>query len=167
MKRAACCVLRACLTATQHAARGTALCVALWCVPNVARSQAPDGKKIFGATCAACHQANGEGVPEKYPPLAGSEWVQGDEGKLVRIVLQGLIGDVEVQGETFNGAMPPWGPTLKDPDVAAVLTYVRSSFGNKAAPVTAATIAEIRAATKARTAPWTAAELAKVISVKK
>ena len=136
-------------------------------VPNAARAQAPDGKKIFSTTCAACHQANGEGVPEKYPPLAGSEYVNGDEGKLARIVLHGLTGEIEVQGETFNGAMPPWGPTMNDADLAAVLTYVRASFGNRAAPVSAATVAQIRAATKARTAPWTAKELAQVMSVKK
>jgi len=137
-------------------------------LPLAARAQAaPDGKKIFAATCAACHQANGQGIPEKYPPLAGSEWATGDEARLLRIVLQGLTGDVEVQGETFSGAMPPWGPTLKDADIAAVLTYVRSSFGNKAAAVSPATVAQVREATKARTAPWTAAELAKVMSVAK
>ncbi|AHG93167.1 cytochrome c subunit of cbb3 type cytochrome oxidase (plasmid) [Gemmatirosa kalamazoonensis] len=133
-----------------------------------ASAQAPsDGKKIFGATCAACHQATGEGVPEKYPPLAGSEWVTGDEGRLVRVILHGLQGDVEVEGETFNGAMPAWGPTLSDPDIAAVATYIRASFGNKAAPVSTATVTQIRAATKSRATPWTAQELAQVLQVKK
>ena len=144
---------------------GTALAAS---AASTASAQAPsDGKKIFGATCAACHQATGEGVPEKYPPLAGSEWVTGDEGRLVRVILHGLTGDVEVEGETFNGAMPAWGPTLSDPDIAAVATYIRSSFGNKAAPVSAATVAQIRAATKSRTAPWTVPELAQVLQVKK
>jgi mono/diheme cytochrome c family protein len=143
------------------------LAAALAVVPNVARGQAPDGKKVYGATCAACHQATGEGVPEKYPPLAGSEWVNGDEGRLLRVVLQGLTGDVEVQGETFSGAMPAWGPVLKDADIAAVVTYIRSSFGNKAAPVSAATVAQIRAATASRTTPWTVAELMKIVAVHK
>jgi mono/diheme cytochrome c family protein len=137
------------------------------CLPAVARAQAPDGQKVYSSTCAACHQPTGQGAAGTYPPLAGSEIVAGDEAKLIRVVLHGLTGEIEVQGETFNGAMPAWGPTLKDDDIAAVLTYVRSAWGNKAAPVSAATVAQIRAATKARTAPWTAAELAQVVPVKK
>jgi mono/diheme cytochrome c family protein len=129
--------------------------------PSVARAQS-DGKQVFSTTCAACHQASGEGVPGVYPPLAGSEWVTGDEAKVVRILLHGVTGPIEVAGETFNSMMPPWGATLKDADIAAVLTYVRSSWGNKGAPVSAAKVASIRAATASRTTPWTAAELAAV-----
>jgi mono/diheme cytochrome c family protein len=127
--------------------------------PAAAKAQGVDGKQVYATTCAACHQATGLGVEGTYPPLAGSEWVNGDEGKLVRIVLNGLTGPVEVAGETYAGAMPPWAGVLKDADIAAVATYLRSSWGNKAAPVTEATVASIRSATKARTAPWTAAEL--------
>ena len=124
-------------------------------------SGAPDGNKIFATTCSACHQLSGEGVEEKYPPLAGSEWVADDETKLISIILHGLTGPVEVAGQTFNGAMPAWGGVLKDQDVAAVATYVRSAWGNKAAPVTAAKVKQVRAATSARATPWTVAELAK------
>ena len=127
-----------------------------------AKEQLPDGKQVFSTTCAACHQATGEGVPGVYPPLAGSEWVNGDEAKLVRILLHGVTGPIEVAGETFNSMMPPWGATLKDADIAAVLTYVRGTWGNKGAPITAAKVASIRAATTSRTTPWTAAELAAV-----
>ena len=132
-----------------------------------ASAQAVDGKTVYATTCAACHQATGLGVEGTYPPLAGSEWVTGDEAKLIRIILNGLTGPVEVAGETYSGAMPPWGGVLKDADIAAVTTYLRSAFGNKAAPVTQSTVASIRAATKTRTAPWTAAELASVVSTKK
>ena len=129
----------------------------------VARAaQGPDGKQVFATTCAACHQASGLGVEGTYPPLAGSEWVTGDDGKLVRIVLHGLTGPVEIAGETYSGAMPPWGGVLKDPEVAAVLTYIRGAWGNKAAPVTEARVASIRAATAARKTPWTAPELAQL-----
>ena len=127
-----------------------------------APAQGPDGKVVYSTTCAACHQATGEGVEGTYPPLAGSEIVNGDEAKVVRIVLHGLTGPVEVAGETYSGMMPPWGGVLKDPELAAVLTYVRSAWGNKAAPVTVSTVAAIRAATASRTTPWTAAELANV-----
>ena len=79
-----------------------------------AAAQGPDGKVVYSTTCAACHQATGEGVEGTYPPLAGSEWVNGDEAKVVRIVLHGLTGPVEVAGETYSGMMPPWGGVLKD-----------------------------------------------------
>ena len=127
-----------------------------------AKTQLPDGKQVYSTTCAACHQVTGEGTAGVFPPLAGSEWVNGDDAKVVRILLHGVTGPIEVAGETFNGMMPPWGGTLKDEDIAAVLTYVRSSWGNKAAPISAAKVASIRAATSSRTAPWTAAELAAV-----
>lgn len=127
-----------------------------------AKTQLPDGKQVFATTCAACHQATGEGVAGVYPPLAGSEWVTGDEAKVVRILLHGVTGPIEVAGETFNGMMPPWGGTLKDEDIAAVLTYVRSTWGNKGTPITAAKVASIRAATTSRATPWTAEELAAV-----
>lgn len=127
-----------------------------------APAQGPDGKVVYSTTCAACHQATGEGVEGTYPPLAGSEIVNGDEAKVVRIVLHGLTGPVEVAGETYSGMMPPWGGVLKDPELAAVLTYVRSAWGNKAAPVTVSKVAAIRAATASRTTPWTIAELANV-----
>jgi mono/diheme cytochrome c family protein len=121
---------------------------------------APDGSKVFTTTCVVCHQLDGAGKEQLYPPLAGSEWVQGDENKLIRIILGGLTGPVEVAGETFNGAMPGWGPVLEDKDIAAVATYIRSSWGNKAAPITEAKVKSIRAATTSRKVPWTVAELA-------
>jgi mono/diheme cytochrome c family protein len=134
---------------------------------RTAHAQQPDGKKIFATTCAACHQQSGEGQEGKYPPLAGSEFVAGDEAKLVRIILHGLGGPVEVAGETYDGAMPGWSGVLKDPEIAAVASYIRSAWGNSAAAVTAAKVTSIRAATTARKGPWTAAELAQVMSVKK
>lgn len=130
-----------------------------------AAASTADGKQIYTTTCVACHQAAGEGVPDVYPPLAGSEWVTGDEGNLARIILHGMTGPVEVQGETYQGVMPPWGGVLKDADVAALATYIRSSWGNKASPVTAATVARIRASGN-RTTPWTAPELQKLAGKK-
>ena len=133
----------------------------------LAATARPDGKKLFTTTCAVCHQMSGEGVAEKYPPLPGSEWVAGDDAKMVRIILHGLTGPVEVAGETFSGAMPGWGSVLTDSEVAAVASYVRSAWGNSAAPVTTVKVAGIRAATTSRKTPWTTPELARVITVKK
>jgi mono/diheme cytochrome c family protein len=102
---------------------GVALIVGLLTVTGARalRAQEADGKKVFTTICAACHQQSGEGVEATFPPLAGSEWAMGDEAKLVRIILQGLIGPIEVAGEPFAGAMPGWADMLKDNEVAAVL----------------------------------------------
>ena len=136
-------------------------------VKPVASSMPVDGSKMFSTTCAACHQLTGEGLEEKYPPLVGSEWVVGSDARLVRIILQGLMGPVDVAGQSFDGAMPAWGGVLKDPEIAAVATYVRSAWGNKAAPITAATVAAIRNATSSRKSPWTAPEIAQISALAK
>ena len=108
----------------------------------------------------------GEGLSGTYPPLAGSEWVK-DDGRLLRIVLHGLSGPVEVAGESYDAAMPGWGAILKDEEIAAVATYVRSSWGNSAGPLATAQVTAVRKATASRTAPWTVPDLMKVITVKK
>lgn len=126
--------------------------------------QLPDGAKIYAATCQACHQANGLGLGTQFPPLVGSEWVTGRDDRLILIILHGITGEIEVEGETFTGLMPTWGPTFGDADVAAVATYVRGAWGNKAAPVSVATVARTRAAFATRTTPWTAAELQRALA---
>lgn len=131
---------------------------------RVAHAQQRDGKTVYATTCAACHQLTGLGSEGQFPPLAGSEWVN-EDGKLLRIILHGLSGPVQVAGKAYDGAMPGWGAILTNAEVAAVATYVRSSWGNKAKPLTAAKVASVRKSTK-RTTPWTAAELAKVIQVR-
>lgn len=124
------------------------------------------GKKLYaaGGACITCHQANGAGLPNVYPPLAKSEWVQGSEDRLIRIVLHGLGGEIKVAGATFNGAMPAFGPgagyNWTDDKIAAVLTYIRQEWGNTAGPVTTERVKEVRTqAAAGRTAPWTQAEL--------
>jgi len=125
-------------------------------------SRAQLGKKVFTATCAACHMANGFGVPGTFPPLAGSEWVAGNEERLVRIVLHGLSGPIKVNGQEYNNVMAPLGAALKDDQIANVLSYVRSEWGNAAAEVLPETVAKVRADTTGRTGSWTAAELEKI-----
>jgi mono/diheme cytochrome c family protein len=121
------------------------------------------GARLFNQNCVTCHQAGGQGVPGSFPPLAGSEWVAGSEERLVRILLLGMSGPVEVHGATYNGIMPAFGPAsgyrFDERKIAAVLTYVRASFGNSAPAVTPEKVKEIMAAVGSRTAPWTAAEL--------
>ncbi len=121
------------------------------------------GKRLFVNNCVTCHQANGQGLAGVYPPLAGSDWVNDGEEALVRILIHGMSGPVVVNGVTYNGAMPAFGPlgsNWKDDKIAHVLTYIRQEWGNKGAPVTKETVARIRAETAARTKAWTAPELA-------
>jgi mono/diheme cytochrome c family protein len=110
------------------------------------------------AVCQTCHQADGNGVPNAFPPLAGSEIATGPSEVPIAIVLHGLQGPLTVHGTTYNGQMAAWGQ-FSDDDIAATLTYVRSSWGNAAPAVTAAEVATVRAATASRTTPWTWEEL--------
>ncbi len=114
---------------------------------------AVDGKQLYGAKCAACHQGTGLGVAGVFPPLAGAEWVTGDEKILTNILLHGVNGEMVVKGSTYKGAMPAW-KSLSDDELAAVLTYIRSDWGNAAAPIKAETIKSQRELTKARTEPY-------------
>lgn len=120
---------------------------------------AADGHAVYESRCSACHQSAGQGLPGAFPPIAGSEFVLGDPERLVRLVLHGLTGPVTVKGQSFNGAMPAWADALNDAEIAAVLSYERSSFGNSAAPIAADVVGAQRAATASRTTPWTAGEL--------
>jgi len=95
--------------------------------------------------CIACHGADGNGVPNFAPPLAGSEWVLGPIENLVRMQFRGLQGPITVKGEEWNLVMAPMGPSLgSDKKLASVLTYIRNSWGNEASVVTAADVAPHR-----------------------
>lgn len=123
--------------------------------PVVLAGAAPavDGKQLYGAKCVACHQGTGLGVAGVFPPLAGAEWVLGDEKILTNILLHGVNGEMIVKGNKYNGAMPAW-KSLSDDELAAVLTYIRTDWGNAAAPIKAETIKSQRELTKARTEPY-------------
>ena len=123
----------------------------------------PNGAELF-TRCAACHQASGLGVPGAYPPLAGSEWLLNNPEVPIRIVLHGLQGPITVKNTSFNNAMTPFADQLSDAEIAAVISYERSSWGNSASKVTAEQVASIRAATKAQTAPWKPEELKPLIT---
>jgi mono/diheme cytochrome c family protein len=109
-------------------------------------SQADRGKKIYSANCAVCHQPDGMGAAgQGYPPLAGSEWVDGGTKRLGMIVLKGLQGPVTVKGVSYGTAvMQPWDKTLNDAKIADVLTYIRQAWGNKGGPVTTEGVAALR-----------------------
>jgi len=118
------------------------------------------GQAIYEALCLNCHQASAQGLIGVYPPLAKSEWVAGDAQTLIRITMHGLAGPTKVQGKDYGVVpMPPMG--LDDQQLADVLTYVRSAFGNKAPAVKPDEVKAVREANRGRTAPWTAVELGK------
>ncbi|MDD3179980.1 MAG: cytochrome c [Opitutaceae bacterium] len=120
------------------------------------------GKRVYLANCIQCHQTTGLGVPGTFPPLAGSDWVTGPEERIIRIVLQGANGPITVAGKNFNGVMTPFAPVLKDDEIANVLTYIRSEWGNAAPEVKPETVTRIRSETAGRTAPWAPAELLEI-----
>ena len=102
------------------------------------------GKKVYGQYCLACHQADGRGVPGNFPTLANTKWTEGEPSFLIPVILNGLQGPIEVKGESYNNAMAQHA-FLSDEEIAAVLTYVRQSFGNNASEITPEQVAEIRA----------------------
>ncbi|GAB3538018.1 hypothetical protein GCM10027343_02660 [Noviherbaspirillum agri] len=115
---------------------------------------AVDGAQIYAAQCAACHQASGAGLPGVFPPLAASEWVLGKEALLADILLHGISGKLTVNGTSYNGAMPAFGEKLGDAEIAAVLSHIRTSFGNAAGKIDASIVKAAREASKDRKSPW-------------
>jgi mono/diheme cytochrome c family protein len=101
------------------------------------------GGKVYNRYCGNCHQGNGEGDSQRFPPLAESEWVLGDKKKLIAVVLNGLEGPIQVKGKPYDNVMPQHS-FLADTEVADVLTYIRQNFGNKASPVNEDEVAAVR-----------------------
>ena len=128
-------------------------------VAAAAANPVQQGERLYQNNCQGCHQQSGRGVPGAFPPVVGSPWVTGSPETLVRILLHGLQGPVDVAGATYNGAMPPWKDVLKDEEIAAVATYLRQWKPNAAPAVAGTEVAAMRTALAGRTAAWTAAEL--------
>ena len=118
--------------------------------PVVFEPDAAKGEKLFLTNCAACHQATGLGVPGAFPPLVKSVWVTGSEDRIIKAVLAGFAGEIEVNGVKYNGNMPGIGAGLKDSQVAHIITYVRQAWGNVAEPVMDTKVAEVRKAIGSR-----------------
>ena len=100
------------------------------------------GGRVFANVCAACHQPSGLGIPGSFPPLAGSDFLNADKRRAIRIVSKGLEGEIKVNGATFNGIMPALG--LSAEDIANVLTFVYSKWGNAGLEVTPAEVEAVR-----------------------
>ncbi|SDE96638.1 putative membrane-bound dehydrogenase domain-containing protein [Dyadobacter soli] len=112
------------------------------------------GRQIYAKEgyCTTCHQPDGKGLEASgFPPLSGP-WISGSDERLIKIALKGLLGPIEVNGKKYPGQVPmtPFAGLLKDDEVAAVLTYVRNSFGNKGAAISPEKVKQVRAATESK-----------------
>lgn len=117
------------------------------------------GADVFARNCAACHGSEGRGVAGAFPPLAGSEWVADSPDAPIRILLHGLQGEIRVGGHDYDGVMPAFGARLTDRELAAVLSYVRSAWGNDAGPVDPDSVRAVRRADAGRSRAMSPQEL--------
>jgi mono/diheme cytochrome c family protein len=119
------------------------------------------GRELYASKgCLACHQSDGQGIPGQFPPLASSEWVLApDPGRIIRIVLDGALGEMQVKGQSFNNVMFPLRDLLTDEETAEVLTFIRREWGNAAPEVTPERVRTIREQTRNQAAPWRPADL--------
>lgn len=101
------------------------------------------GQQTYQLNCIQCHQADGQGIRGVYPPISQNAWVEGDKGRLIRLILHGMDGRMEIDGVTYNQRMQPFD-RLTDEQIGAVLTFVRSNFGNEAEPVSPAEVSRVR-----------------------
>lgn len=106
---------------------------------------------LYASMCSACHQSSGQGLPGVFPPLAGSEWVVGKPGTAAAIVLYGVSGPLKVGDKAFNGSMPSFKDQLSDDQIAALLSHLRSQWGNSASAVSPSEVAAAREQFKSRT----------------
>jgi nitrite reductase (NO-forming) len=100
------------------------------------------GKEIYIAQCLSCHQEQGEGIEDVYPPLAKSDYLMADKKRSIIQTIKGVSGEIKVNGKTYNSEMP--GFDLTDQEVSDVLNYIRNSWGNKGAAVTPGEVASAR-----------------------
>ena len=133
------------LLATAFAVILLATSIALHTGTRTVAAAAPDGKALFNTNCSTCHQENGQGQPNVFPPLVGNTEVTAkDPTPIIAIVLHGLATPKAIMGKQYAGGMPPWKGTLSNAEIAAVLTYVRSAWGNKGTPVTEKQVAAVK-----------------------
>jgi mono/diheme cytochrome c family protein len=118
-----------------------------------------EGKKQYMSICIACHQANGAGLPNVFPPLTKSPYVNGSAERFASIILKGNTGPFTIEGKAYNVLMPGQEAALTDDKIAAIMTFVRSTFGNTPAPVGPEVVAAARKKFADRKEPWTQAEL--------
>jgi mono/diheme cytochrome c family protein len=130
------------------------------------------GKEIYAREgfCSTCHQSDGKGlIASRFPPLSGTPWVTGSPERLIKIVLKGLMGEIEVLGRQYPGQVPmtPYEGMLDDSEIAAVLTYVRNSFGNQASTISPDLVRKVREEVKDKEGFYKPADLLKMHPMEK
>ena len=121
---------------------------------NTETSQRINGQALYINACQSCHQPSGQGLGKVFPPLDGADWVTGDAQRLALIVLQGMTGTLSVKGQTYNSFMPGFKAQFSDEELAALLSYIRSAWGNTAAAVSSDTIRQARTSVSHMGEPW-------------
>jgi mono/diheme cytochrome c family protein len=114
-------------------------------VDNLDKGSLLEGGILYNTYCATCHQRNGQGDNNRFPPLAQSDRVLGEVEPLVEAILNGIQGEITVRGKTYNGYMPPHANILDDHAVASITSYIRNRWGNKASSITPSEVSKIRA----------------------
>jgi mono/diheme cytochrome c family protein len=103
-------------------------------------ASASDGARVYVTNCSSCHQLDGRGVSGAFPPLADNSIVTGNPQTVIAVVKFGMRGNVRVNAQAYGGTMPPWEQLISDDDIAAVVTYIRTAWRNRASPVSLADV---------------------------
>jgi mono/diheme cytochrome c family protein len=103
-----------------------------------------NGLILYNSYCAGCHQRDGKGDNNRYPPLAGSDWITGNKDQLIKVILHGLQGEIKVNGKTFNGVMPAHGGFLDDHAIASIATYINKRLNRETSLVASAEVTRLR-----------------------
>lgn len=111
--------------------------------PKETQKTVENGKSLYMKYCLSCHQQDGSGVPNTFPPLQNSNWINGDKNKLIKVLLNGLEGEIDVNDEVYSGTMPKQN-YLTDRQIAELLTFIRQNFDNKADTVKPDDVKNIR-----------------------
>ncbi|CAN5541924.1 hypothetical protein BH23BAC1_BH23BAC1_37740 [soil metagenome] len=110
---------------------------------NLRKGKLTESERIYSTYCGNCHQRDGKGAPGRFPPLAQTDWVTGNKERLISIVLNGMQGNIEVNGEEYNNIMPAHS-FLNDQEISLILTYIRQNFGNNAGAVSPEEVKNVR-----------------------
>ena len=118
----------------------------------------PPAEELYSRHCAMCHGEDGQGEGARFPPLVDTDWVLEDKERLILINLHGMRGPIEVRGQTYNDAMPGFARQLSNEEIAAILTYIRTSWGHDATEVSAEDVADVRRDYPSPHPSWTVEE---------
>jgi mono/diheme cytochrome c family protein len=111
---------------------------------NMGKGGEMEGLILYNSYCTGCHQRDGKGDNNRYPPLVGSDWVGGNKDRLIGVILNGLQGEINVNGKAYNGVMPAHGGFLDDHAIASILTYVKRRFNKEDSSLTSLQVNKVR-----------------------